>query len=544
MQKVHNSALKLISGSQEQGITLDKLTQALESKFAGIFSFKPEDLLQILQNNKEVQITKLKNEETAKSTLLKTTKDLEYSFNKRFLLNIHFKNDEGSENENIFKIYELIVKAGDKGITYSALCDVLNKKSSTKASPAKKIDSYMVSNYCCKLEKKGFVRIKFNKSWKIVFWRKHHPFTVANPRLRTSLKETEEKPKPEVESVDDNDADFPEPEPRKKVKGSYVGQDSILDTLREDTFIFNELPQRFNIAMNLQSYDTYKKGGLTMKELGILVNMRDEKKTMDRIMKAMHTSFKIKSTAYRDGKSFSHKVLIVNNKLEAFYDKEPSEIHDNEQVGVESKSQKDNALTSDAKSVMEIEPILDNPLLSYDVYTDLLEIFENNSQLLNALNGPEALKTYQETKLADRVVYKKRSEDLLQILVENVERNAHKVKKEDAEGADNEAKNSFSKKALTRLKLNRIIFILNKVKQTEIISAIDLKNYITAEIESATGWKIDRKTLRTLLEVLERFGLIKLLDFEFSLRSNKESKNNTISVTLPNMQHHRRDSLS
>lgn len=522
MQKVYVSALKIIAKSQDEGIALEKLTKELQDKYENLLSFKPDDLLAMLKKNENLQFTE------SEKIRIKATKEFANNYSKRNLLALNFKEEDEAapESESIFQIYDQIVRAGKSGVKYSTLCDALNKSRKDK-----KISTIMISNYCRRIEKLGYIKILPDVGCRIAVWRKYHAFSLSNLRSNplqssgTASTVKGEQKGGEGDGDSDNESKLLDSEPRKSQKKSHLNQDNILQTLQSQTFILAGLPQRFNLAVNLQSYDAYKTGGFTMKELRNRLNIQEAKKTMERLLKNLNQGFKLTTTAYRDGKSFSHKYLIVDEKLEAFYGRDLNEILPKNVQGAAS----DGKLSVNESALpLPASQIPADPVLDYEVYTELLDMLEYEKKSNRILNEGE-FKIFRET-VYESPNYKKKSEELIQRLVEDDEKQL--LKSEVPENSENVTKSAFSKKALTRLKLNRIIFILNKVKSKEVISSVDLKNYIVAEIESDSNWKIDRKTVRTLCEMFERFGLLKILDFEFHLPPTKQRKGKILSIHL------------
>lgn len=78
------------------------------------------------------------------------------------------------------------------------------------------------------------------------------------------------------------------------------------------------------------------------------------------------------------------------------------------------------------------------------------------------------------------------------------------------------------KRQITRETVNRYIFSLNKIWEMEqnnhkVLSMLDLKESFEKELECVYDWKIDKKTLRFILETLQEDGLIKIHQYKIIL---------------------------
>ena len=66
---------------------------------------------------------------------------------------------------------------------------------------------------------------------------------------------------------------------------------------------------------------------------------------------------------------------------------------------------------------------------------------------------------------------------------------------------------------------NRYIFILNILYEKKVLSFVEIKHHISNELEKNNEFMIDRKTIRRLLNTLEKIGLIKIVRYELTMRN-------------------------
>ena len=532
MNSIIKKAFKIISIYKEEGIQWKTLLKMLHTNFDSILSFKNEDVLLAIKNSKEISILTSKGEQIDVNVPINdddhivASKNLQGLYLKQNLLNFYFKNDEnnksnGNENEIIFLIYQEICKAGSNGISYNKLGDKFNQKKK-KGIHKEKLENYMISSYCCKLAKHNFIKIQFENGSKIAVLKGYN--RIEYDKIRKVKKSSN------IITINDEE-DETEPFPKKKRKYE-VTQQNILEKLEKETFGLREFTQRSNILLNLQSYDGQINEGITIKDLSRNIRMKHDKKPLDRILKNLNKIYDIEMIAFRSGKSFSHKYIIRNPKISEMKVKQ----NNNQSIIHKLKHEENESnFISELQMIKreEIEKsenvILRIPILK-EVYQDILEVTKSHTYLMEKINNQ--IDYYSQWEQMSEEEYMKNSEYLFQLLIENVDfvippnpkdspMHSHHIK--DSNIIKDSTKNHFSKRALTRLKFNRYIFVLNKIKEKKTISHIDLKNMIINEIECDSGWKIDRKTLRNILEILERYGLIKIVDFKWSFIPIKES---------------------
>jgi len=531
MNKLVKKAVFLVSVHKNEGMTEERLLKLLHQEFDETISFKDEDVLKVIRATPEIALKEVeapsgkaetksgfKAHQKSEKKLIANKDNQMYAL-KDELLNLHFHNaDSQDDSDTIFQMYQEIVKSGADGITYEELSNIFAKKS-IKNLTKEKLESYMVSNYCRKLAKHNFINISFQNLRRIaqdIRFTKVAVEDFINVNRKANTENTNSQATFNLEDADDLQG-----QPKKFMSAT---QENILDYLNKETFTIRELTQRQNIVLNLQSYFAQTNDGLTTKEICLKIRMLHEKKALDRIIKSIEKLYQVETIAARMGKSYSHKYLIKQLAIKNFRlpieAPQPLNKFDDRDILKTIKAENE-----DLESRSELQNVLSNfgsvkrgnisPVIQFDVFQDILNAVSENLpfEALLATKG-EKLPELKKLKSTDED-YAKTSEKVLQILVDNEAKLSGNTDSKEPEPTETKT-GGFSKKSLTRLKLNRYIFILNKVKENEIITNIALKNMIINEIEVGAGWKIDRRTLRSLLIVLQKLKLINLQDHKFN----------------------------
>ena len=155
------------------------------------------------------------------------------------------------------------------GISYEDLSAIFVKKS-IKGLTKQKLDSYMVSNYCCKLAKRNFVHITFQNVKRIAIDVRYNK--VALESLYKKQNGENNQANLNTEEVDDQ-------KQLQKSRLNSTTPENIIDYLNKETFTVRELTQRQNIVLNLQSQYAQKNEGLTTKEICLKIRMLHEKES-------------------------------------------------------------------------------------------------------------------------------------------------------------------------------------------------------------------------------------------------------------------------
>ena len=104
--------------------------------------------------------------------------------------------------------------------------------------------------------------------------------------------------------------------------------------------------------------------------------------------------------------------------------------------------------------------------------------------------------------------------------------------------------NKSKSKALSDIAYNRYIFCLNMINEKRVVTANDLKQFILTDLEKEIGFTIDKKTIKNLLVKMEELELIKIIEFELTMKNkNYNYLNNKDVIKQNKMVLTRRDVL-
>lgn len=508
MELLLKHSLKLISYEFSDGILFSDLCPQLKNLFPNI-SFLEKDLLaKLMENAQKFKITYLKSPD---NPLFLADKDLIEKYTKQDILSL-FISDEEDKREVIIKIYETIVKSREKGINYQEI------KQKIKNELKLDLELNMISHYCCKLAACDLVEIIPQKNCKIV---KSQIF------IPSKLEKTKKK--------QNND---PEPSNQEKKEEAQI-------------FNFRELTFKQNILINLMSAESHLKNGLSLLELGERIGKPKESKLLNRYLGKMEKEYNICINPERQGRLFSHKYLIKNQKIK----EELAKLKESCNLESEKKNKKNinNANNTENFVKMEeespkikpkIEEIMagelkkqENQKLIRACFQDLVKIFALNNEYsvflqkiteANIFNyfvklKDSAVKNKKMDEMNNSNEYQLLTENMIKILIEKIEFDLIKNQKVDAS-------NTKSKKQVSKLKINRYIFCLNQIYEQEILLIQKLKqNIIELEFDYGIG-KIDRKTVLFMLESLEAIGLIKLIHRDLAGNIEKDEKKNFVPI--------------
>jgi hypothetical protein len=84
-------------------------------------------------------------------------------------------------------------------------------------------------------------------------------------------------------------------------------------------------------------------------------------------------------------------------------------------------------------------------------------------------------------------------------------------------------KSSHKKRSITIDTINRYIYTLNLVYSLSVVSMLDLKHHIKTDLEKHWAWDIDKKTMKRIALLLKSKGLINIYEFEIKYYMGIES---------------------
>lgn len=501
MEFLLKQSLKLISYEFSNGLLFSELCQKLKAFFQNI-SFSEQDLLKkLIENSQEFKLS-ITNQETENPKFI-SHKSLVDKYTKQNVLSL-FISDEEEKREVIIKIYEIIVKSRENGISYIEIKKKLKKQINLD------LEINMISHYCCKLASCDLVQITPTKTCKIV---------VSQIFLPSKIQKT--------------------------IKNNVENKETSNENKEEKSFNFRELTFKQNILVNLMGAESHLKNGLSLIELGERIGKQNESKMLNRYLTKIEKDYSIQIIPERQGRLYSHKYLIENEQIKQELKKlqddcsEKQIIHGKEQFPKKSplseSTPKEIALNKNANQ-QKIQELFvselkkqENQLLNESSFKDLAKIFIENSDFCNILEKttePHIFQYFKKIKIAlnnnniheslkiiPKGDYQLLTENLIKILIEKIEFDIIKKQKLDLN-------NSKSKKQVSKLKINRYIICLNEIYQEEVLFIQKLKQkLISFESDYGIG-KIDRKTVLFMLESLEEIGVIKLIQKDFDKPEN------------------------
>lgn len=504
MELLLKNSLKLISYEFSDGILFSDLCQKLKKLFPNI-SFREKDLsAKLIENAQNFKISHLNSPDNPRFI---ADKDLIEKYTKQNILSL-FISDEEDKREVIIKIYEIIVKSREKGINYQEIRQKI--KNELKLD----LELNMISHYCCKLAFCDLVEIIPQKNCKIV---KSQIF------IPSKLEKTKKKQNNDLESN--------------------------IQEKKEDVQIFNfrELTFKQNILINLMSAESHLKNGLSLLELGERIGKPKESKLLNRYLSKMEKEYNISINPERQGRLFSHKYLIKNQKIKEDLAKlkESCNFESDNKIKKTTNVEYDNNLMKMEEESPKIKPKIEeimagelkkqeNQKLNQVCFLDLVKIFALDSEysvFLQKITEANIFNYFLKLKESNRSISKRNdeihntneyqllTENMIKILIEKIEFDLIKKQKVDSS-------NTKSKKQVSKLKINRYIFCLNQIYEQEILLIQKLKqNIIELEFDYGIG-KIDRKTVLFMLESLEAIGLIKLIHRDLIGNIDKDEKKN------------------
>ena len=367
-------------------------------------------------------------------------------------------------------LYYLIQKAGKKGITYNELSKELNKLKLKSNSKT----SLQTANSCKKgLEKAGLIQSFDSEN-------RHERILVESSKYLKYNALTNDK----ISKFEDKSSFKPkhfDPDSFNKLQQEVMGltmKETILEYLRSD------------IAQ--------KNNGLTINDLAYMFNSSKYKKKIIKLIEEMRISEKgIKCTIEDSGKNKSNRYYFDNadSKIMIASNSKISKL-----LNIFNPTNQDTQQEIKIKSILSKQLILDlEGFKSILDHANSLGYFDEGEIISKSKDG------YPEKMLVNEVF-----NDLSKLVL---------VKNEGR---------------ITIEKINRYIYIINKVNKNKVVSFLDLWNYIMNDLESGTYIKMDRKTLKRIILNLVEWKFIKIKKFELTLNIEENPKQSCKIIAFSN----------
>ena len=500
MKKFFKNKIKsiLTVSTNRTGISLDKIKENFP------FEFHKDKVELLLNEDNDV----IKNKEKTNQT----TDNFNYSLTNEYIKSNNFEEIEKKiykldylcslfKEIEIINIYKLI-KDSDK-ITYQQIVNYLINIYNLKK------DIKQVSHYCLIL-----LKLKQILSYQPVTVEKFNSSNIIGNSYLTFRKENA------ITNYKNN-------------KENYIKQNTLTN-MKLSTFqimtkalIFDE--SQFKEIIMFHLYLNKEKEGISANELYIACDFLKRSKILNKIITYMENESTITHKALRKGKIMEFLYHIIDEKkittkLKLFGDSYSKylarHISDNKDLKKASKSCAPNKFNFNfLKNKKEIKKENEN---KEEKVNEVLnkEEKKDKKECINILEDDENNKDKKIT-LESEILNK---EDY-NFILDKIKELGKKVIKES------EDKNAMRKNVINYISsieknknvslssYNRYIFILNILYEKKVLSFVEIKHHISNELEKNNEFMIDRKTIRRLLNTLEKIGLIKIVRYELTMRN-------------------------
>ena len=499
MKKFLKSQIKsiLTVSSNRTGITLDKIKEKFPYEFH-------KDKIELLLNEDKDIMKKKSNSLQDNGNYIYSLKD-EYiksnNFEKieRKIYNLDYLCSLFKETE-IINIYKLI-KDNDK-ITYQQIVNYLTNIYNLKK------DIKQVSHYC-------LILLKLNQilSYQPVTVEKFNKSNIIGNSYLKFIKENIS-----IQNQSNEEA---------SQQNNLINKKLNTFQIMTKALIFDDSEIKNSIMFHL--YLNKEKEGISANELYIACDFIKRGKILNKVITYMENESSITHKALRKGKIMEFLYHIIDEKkittkLKLFGDSYSKylarHIPDNKDLKKASKSCAPNKFNFNfLKNKKEIKKENEN---KEEKVNEVLnkEEKKDKKECINILEDDENNKDKKIT-LESEILNK---EDY-NFILDKIKELGKKVIKES------EDKNAMRKNVINYISsieknknvslssYNRYIFILNILYEKKVLSFVEIKHHISNELEKNNEFMIDRKTIRRLLNTLEKIGLIKIVRYELTMRN-------------------------
>jgi hypothetical protein len=278
------------------------------------------------------------------------------------------------------------------------------------------------------------------------------------------------------------------------IKGNDFIDKYVLDN--RFTFTVDDDSIQNNILFHLALKDNSR--GLTLNEITLLLGMLGREKCIGRVLNNMVKDKLLMHKAIRDGKKYEYQYFINDEKelapnikyyLDLYLTTKTSKVtkpHTLSNKADQPTPIKKEASSHDKAKKKDNEFVELNDI-DFKYIVDLIAKDPNYLSLNNK---------YKETNF---------NENKFNILLDFF----------------NSISSITANKSFSNISFNRYLFCLNMIREKVQLSSIDLKHLIVEKLENKKDYIIDRKTLKKILVNLESLGMIKILEYEITMK-NKE----------------------
>ena len=473
MKKFLKSQIKkiLTISSNRKGITSDKIKEYLP------YEINKENIEILLNEDKEIMKKELESKENNKEYIYLLTE--EYTKSKKFenierkLYNLDYLSSLFKEIEIII-IYKLI-KGHDK-ITYQQIVNYLSSLYNLKK------DIKQVSHY-------SLILLKLNQILS------YQPGTVEKFNKVNIIGNSYLKFHKEANNECINNT----------INESEYNSLNIVQKMTK-AFIIDESEIKNSIMFHL--YLNKEKEGVSANELFISCDFIRRGKVLNKVITYMENESSIAHKALRKGKIMKFLYYITDeNKvsprikfLANYFKKILAQYSSN-------KTEKNIEKENNIKDVIKESR---NESCKSEIIS-LNEDDMNNRE--NSIDKNMSLKSEILNQEDYNFILSKMKELNKKIIKE--EDDNHSMRKNIINYISSIEKN----KNVSLSSYNRYIFILNILYEKKVLSFVEIKHHISNDLEKNKEFMIDRKTIRRLLNTLEKIGLIKIVRYELTMRN-------------------------
>ena len=499
MKKFLKSQIKTILtvSSNRKGISLVQIKESFP------YEYHKDKIELLLNEDKDVVQIKSKVSEKKDNHIYSLTDDYlkseKYNQIERKLYNLDYLCSLFKEAE-IINIYKLI--KDNENITYQQIVNYLLSIYNLKK------DIKQVSHYC-------LILIKMNQ---ILFYqpfiveKKIKPNIVGNSYLKF-LKECGNL----VQTEQNKNQNF--------IKQNTITNNTLnIFQLMTKAFIIDDSEIKNTIMFHL--YLNKEKEGVSANELYIACDFIKRGKILNKIISYMENESSIAHKALRKGKIMEFLYHIINEKKVSSrikylvnYFKQILDKYNNKEKNEIKKLLNDD---SNNEKIEEKKIVEKKETNKERIKNDKIITLNDNE------NKTECIPLIEEENIKNKKILLEseilNQEDYNFIL--NKIKGLNKKIIQESEDSNSMRKNIINyissierNKNVPLSSYNRYVFILNILYDKKVLSFVEIKHHISNILEKNKNFMIDRKTIRRLLNTLEKTGLIKIVRYELTMRN-------------------------
>jgi hypothetical protein len=452
------------------------------------------------------------------------------------------------------RIYQLIKTAGSGGIEYRQII----KKLDLSQQLASKFEDYLLSHYCRKLVNIGLIEIQ-SKSLSNKTNIRYAIDSIYCDDAKKKENEAEllgnSSSNPGKRNYAKLEQGEEEEEGMEHAEGEEFGvKTHTMQHSLAQSHYYPRLTYIDNLRLNLMGFQAHFNKGLTTTELNNLLVTNHRKKTITRSLENLQ-KLGLKSEAARSGRNYFLKYLYEVESIKEEVESKGRSTTPGGSAAAGFISARRSRVLSEVKLhppnevVNELLKELNSEEEFSQVYREMMLVLLSKVCVLSKTEKPSVFKNMIESFLLSDLIHeyknffkdqehpvssyaelRSKEEELEQKSASYRDRKyidqihfhrllsfllefKTKIKSEDP--------NKKKKKIHTQSRVERLVYIWKKVKESQKISLIDLSNMISNELEKGLPFKVDKKTIVNLVKDLEVLGVVILTKFQIKIESQK-----------------------